>query len=454
MTYWIIPLIVLIVGLCVTVTVQSRRKVAPDPSTHSLPGRDSKTTADDLASWLFGKAETVAQIEAEELRLARLVEEAFPRHEDAWFLLGYVYGVQGDTDRQIDLWQKALSLNPKRADIYAKLAQLTKDQGDANQALAYWKQSLILNPQNPSVLWDLGNSCLELNKAAEAVPLLEQACAIDSGSVRNHYLLGQAYLAFEQYEEARIKFEKAIQLDPDDFNAHFGLARVFRFLQKPEQAKTTLTRFRELKKAFDASLPEKAMLDDLSHYRTRLSRHYLMVYHIYKNVGQKDRGLSHLERAVQLDPGNTGYLEALGVHFGSSQQYSRALAVYQRARRIDPDQPMFAANIGRMHIHLRQYRQAEQIYQRMIRESPNDGLGYVELVRLYLKTQRNLSQTVGLARKAVALQPHATNYHLLCWALDVNGHYPEALQAIQKALALAPHHGTYQKLHEIIMQKM
>ena len=325
--YWIIPLIVLIVGLCVTVAVQSLRKAAPDPSTHALPGRDSETNSDDLASWLFGKAETVAQIEAEELRLARLVEEAFPRHEDAWFLLGYVYGAQGDTDRQIDLWQKALSLNPKRADIYAKLAQLTKDQGDPDRAVAYWKQSLILNPQNPSVLWDLGNSCLELNQAAEAVPLLEQACAIDSGSVRNHYLLGQAYLALEHYEEARIKFEKAIQLDPDHFNAHFGLARVFRFLQKPEQAKTTLTRFRELKKAFDASLPEKAMLDDLSHYLTRLSQHYLMIYNIYKNVGQKDRGLSHLERAVQLDPGNTGYLEALGVHFVSSRQYSRALAV-------------------------------------------------------------------------------------------------------------------------------
>ena len=201
--YWIIPFIVLIVGLCVTVAVQSLRKAASDPSTHALPSRDSETTADDLASWLFGKAETVAQIEAEELRLARLVEEAFPRHEDAYFLLGYVYGVQGDTDRQIDLWQKALSLNPERADIYAKLAQLTKDQGDPDQAVAYWRQSLIINPQNPSVLWALGNCCIELNQAAEAVPLLEQACAIDSGSTRNHYLLGQAYLALSSSTKRR-----------------------------------------------------------------------------------------------------------------------------------------------------------------------------------------------------------------------------------------------------------
>ncbi|MCH8193830.1 MAG: tetratricopeptide repeat protein [Planctomycetes bacterium] len=454
MTYWIIPLIVLIVGLCVTVTVQSRRKVAPDPSTHSLPGRDSKTTADDLASWLFGKAETVAQIEAEELRLARLVEDAFPRHEDAYFLLGHVYGVQGDTDRQIDLWQKALSLNPKRADIYAKLAQLSKDQGDPDQASAYWKQSLVINPQNPSVLWDLGKNYYELNQPAEAVPHLEQACAIESGSVRNHYLLGQAYLALKQYEKARIKFERAIQLDPDHFNAYFGLARVFRFLQNPEQAKTILTKFRELKKAFDGSLPEEAILDDLPQYLTRLSQHYFMIYNLYKNMGQKDRGLPHLERAAQLDAGNTGYLEALGVHFVSSRQHARALAVYQRARRINPDQPMFAANVGRMHTHLRQYGPAEQAFQQIVRGHPNDGLGYVELVRLYLKTRRNLPQTVGLAQRAVALQPIATNYHLLSWAHDVNGHHAEALQAIQKAMALAPNHKNYPKVYEIILQKM
>ena len=443
-----------IVGLCVIVAVQSLPKAASDLPIPSSPGRDGKTTSDDLASSLFGAAETVAQIEAEELRLTRLVEDAFPRHEDAWFLLGYIYGVQGDTDRQSDLWKKALSLNPKRADIYAKLAQLTKDQGDPDQALVYWKQSLIIHPRNPKVLWDLGNSHLEQNHPAEAVPLLEQACAIESGSIRNHYLLGQAYLALERYAKARIKFERAIQLDPDHFNAYFGLARVFRFMQKPEQAKTTLTKFRELKKAFDGSLPEEAMLDDLSQYLTRLSQHYFMIYNLYKNTGQKERGLPHLERAAKLDPGNTGYLEALGVHFVSSRQYAPALAVYQRARRINPNQAMFAANVGRMHTRLGQYGQAEQAYQQIVREHPKDGLGYVELLRLYLKTQRNLPQTVALARSAVALQPNATNYHLLCWAHDVNGHHAEALQAIQKAMALAPNHVNYTKVYETILQKM
>ena len=88
-----------------------------------------------------------------------------------------------------------------------------------------------------------------------------------------------------------------------------------------------------------------------------------------------------------------------------------------------------------------------------VSDFPDYALGYVELARLYLTAQKNLIRTIGLAQRAVDLQPSAGNYHLLSWTHTVNGQYPQALQAIEKAMALAPNNKKYQMHYEQIKNK-
>jgi tetratricopeptide (TPR) repeat protein len=97
--------------------------------------------------------------------------------------------------------------------------------------------------------------------------------------------------------------------------------------------------------------------------------------------------------------------------------------------------------------------QAERMFIQTIEDFPDYALGYVELVRLYLTAQKNLPKTVGLAQRAVDLYPSAGNYHLLSWTHTVNGQYPQAIQAIQKAMALAPNNKKYQMHYEQIKNK-
>lgn len=452
--FWCILLSVLVLSAGGVVVMLSRPESSPPLAAPSLPGPAPAAPSVDPPASLFGPGQTVAQIEAEELRLAGLVETEFPQIAGSYFFLGSVYGAQGDTDQQVTLWKKALTLDPQRADIHAKLAQLARDQGDVEQALTYWQQSLAINARDEEACWGMANIYLERNEPGPAVELLERACAISPQTIRNYYLLGQAYLELKQYEKARIKFEKTIALDPEHFSAYYGLARVLRFLQQPDAAKNCLVKFRELKQAHDGSLSEEETLDDLSHYRARIVRYYVQVYDLFANQGKKGNGLPYLERAVQLDSGNTHTLEKLGVHFSSTQQYARARAVYQRALQLNPHKPMYAVNIGKTYALQHQNSQAEQTFQKIIRENPAYALGYIELARLYLRTQWNLAQALRLTQQAVTLEPSAANYYYLCWACDVNGQYPEALQAIQKALVLAPHNEKYQKLHENIKKRM
>jgi tetratricopeptide (TPR) repeat protein len=427
------------------------KPVTPSPTLPVSNIQNEKKTEDD-ASLLFGEAQDVPQVKAEALKLANHMVERFPQSDAALFLMGSVCAQLGDIEKNIAFWEEAIRSNPQRADVYGALAQTVKDQGDVEQALVYWQQGLKIDPRNAKSLWALANTYIERHQAAQAVDLLKRACVLAPRSVHNYYLLGQAYRQLKQYENALPQYEKAIELDPNDYNAHYDLALTYRNLDQPEQAKAYLTKFQSLKKA-KGPISEDIVSDDLPENLKKLARHYWQAYTISKANQQSVQGLTLLRRAIALDPLNTYYQELLGVYYTQNKQFSQALAVYQQAQDIDPNQPLFAANIGQLYAHMGNSAQAERMFIQTIKDFPDYALGYVELTRLYLTAQKNLAKTIGLAQRAVDLQPSAGNYHLLSWTHTVNGQYPQAIQAIQRAMALAPNNKKYQMHYEQIKNK-
>ena len=453
--HMMIVVLCLVLGSCFIASILylRRPKLAAPSTTVPVSNVLNQKTTEDFESVLFGKAQNVTQVKAESLRLARHLIERFPRSDEALFLVGNVYGQRGNIQANVVWWKKALHLNPQRADVYDKLAQLAKDQGDVEQALVYWKQGLKINPHNAQSLWSLANTYIERNQAEQAVDLLNRACVIAPGSVRNCYLLGQAYRQLEHYESALLQYERAIELDPNYYNAHYGLALTHRSLDQPERSQKSLMTFQSLRKAAKTPIAEDIVSDDLPDNLKKLARYYSQSYMIYKANKQENRGLPLLKRAIVLDPQNTYYQELLGVYYTQYKQFSRAIAAYQHALGIDPNQPLFSVNIGQLYTHMGQPGQAEHRFIRTIKDFPDYPLGYVELVRLYLTAHKNLAKTIGLAQRAVELQPIAGNYHLLSWTYTVNDQYPQAIQAIQRALALAPNNQKYKLHYEHIKNK-
>ncbi len=454
-SYMIVVVVGLIASVCLAAGIFYLRKpkpLKPGP-TIGVPGIPNEKETEDFESLLFGEAQNVPQVITEAQKLANHTIERFPQSDAAFLLMGSVYGQLGDIEKNIAMWEKATRLNPQRADVYDKLAQLAKDQGDVEQALVYWRQGLKVDPRNVNSLWALANTYIEKHQAEQAVDLLKQACVIAPRSVRNYYLLGQAYRQLEQYENALPQYEKAIALDPNHYNAHYDLALTYRNLDQPEQAKAYLAKFQSLKKAFKTPIPEDIVSDDLPENLKKLARYYWQAYLIYKTNQKNSQGLPLLRRAIALDPRNTYYQELLGVFYTQNKQFSQAIAVYQHAQGIDPNQPLFAVNIGQLYAQMGNPAQAERMFIQTIENFPDYALGYVELVRLYLTAQKNLPRTIGLAQRAVDLQPSAGNYHLLSWTHTVNGQYTQAIQAIEKAMTLAPNNKKYQMHYEQIKNK-
>ena len=448
-----VGVLILGVGLFLGFLSQRKPKALPPSRMVSVSNTPHEEKTVDWQALLFGEANTVAQIKAEALKLGQSIISHFPESDAALFLLGSVYGQQGDVDRNIALWQQVIRLNPKHPNVYTELAQLVKEQGDMDQAVTYWQQGLDINPRQADTLWQLANTYLEMHQPERAVDLLVKACALAPKSMRNYYLLGQAYRQLQHFNEACVQYEKVIEMDPSHFNAYYGLAQACRSLKQMDRAKECLSKFQALKKTSLNHLPENIMVDDLPQNLKHLARCYYQSYAIYKAKNQPSQGLPLLRRAIALDPSNTYYQEILGVYFMQNRQFARAITVYEKARVVDPNRPLFGVNIGKLYIRMNQPAQAERVFLQMINDFPDYALSYAELSRHYLKAQRNLTKTVGLTARAVALQPSPGNYHLLAWAHDVNGQYGQAIEAIQEAMALAPTNNKYRALYDMLKKK-
>ena len=65
-----------------------------------------------------------------------------------------------------------------------------------------------------------------------------------------------------------------------------------------------------------------------------------------KHMGDMEKAIYYLERAVKIKPENIAALKDLGVAYGFSGKYKQSIGVLQRALKIKPDDPELYLNLG------------------------------------------------------------------------------------------------------------
>lgn len=409
--------------------------------------------ADEIESVLTQKAETVSQIQAEELRLAQHLAKTFPRQAQALVLLGNVNRHHGNLARGIELYEQALAMDPQQAELYEQLGEAYREMGQTDRALSCWQKGVDVDPNSPNLHWLMAKTCIEQGKNERARDLMIQACETTPNLARNHYYLGQTYLQLKAYEQAKAQYNRAIELSPNHYNTYFGLANACMRLKERDQAMAYMAQFKTLKQKYDDSRQRDIHANEIETVRKRSAMFYLKAYGIYKAAGHADKAESLIQRACQLDPDNSAYLENLATHYYLTGRVEAALDTYKKVLKIDPNQPLVFVNIGKLTAEQGNVPQAVKVFETTVKHFPNYALGYAEFARLCLRLRKNPSLALTLAQRAVTLDPAASNYMLLSWAHNVTGNRQAALEAIQKAIDLEPDNQNYRGIRNQIRQR-
>ncbi len=116
--------------------------------------------------------------------------------------------------------------------------------------------------------------------------------------------------------------------------------------------------------------------------------------------------------------------------------------------KLRPGNIAYRVNLGKLYSRIGRIEDAEKAFLQVSELAPERSLGSAARAQLFLDRNVRLDEAKSLALAAVDMEPIASNYYLLSAACAANSDRAAALEAIEKALDLAPGTPAFQQLQE------
>jgi DNA-directed RNA polymerase subunit alpha len=201
----------------------------------------------------------------------------------------------------------------------------------------------------------LGIASFFLGYTAQAVEHLKQA----EGTLASFYL-GRVLASRGEYDDALKAFEKAEKLGYTASQVQLQRAGIYRLQDDLHHARQLLNKLHDLG-------------SHSAEYHYQLASCYLA-------EGERTAAVTHLERAVELDPGHTGALFQLGHANDLAGNDDEAIACYERCLKHPPVHVGTFKNLGILYEDHEKYDKAVECFRRVLAADPTD-----EQARLFFK---------------------------------------------------------------------
>jgi len=315
--------------------------------------------------------------------------------------IGKIYELKEENERAIEAYENAIEKmtpdNWLRKALQGRIIGIYQDKKNLPGLIEYYQNKLKNDAQNVEVLGLLADVYVENEQVEEGIKTYRQALEFSPSDAHLRLSLINAMKIVEQYEQATGEYEELIKGAPEELSLYQELGELYLQLGQPEKAKETWARI------------EKVKPDDAS---TRL-----LLAEIYRraSVGQasslpsttvdfKAEAIEQYEKAIQLSPQNTDYVEYLGEYYYKQGDGEKAI----------------------------------ETWNRMVAGENATGANYSRLSEV-LGHHGFETEAIDATQKSVELSPQEFRYRSQLATLFVeSGDYDEALKALEEASKVAP----------------
>jgi tetratricopeptide (TPR) repeat protein len=193
----------------------------------------------ELAAWHSDAERALNRREyrrAHELCLKILTAQ--PDFADAFFLLAMIAAEHGNFGKAIEVIDRALALEPGRADYHAQRGRCLVSLHRPREAFEAAARALELEPRDALTLDTIGVVMTRAGAHAEALEPFRRAVARDSSKAAYQYNLGAALQFVGDLAAAQTTFRRALALDPAHYRGWAALAQVAHAPFTPEEVAT------------------------------------------------------------------------------------------------------------------------------------------------------------------------------------------------------------------------
>jgi tetratricopeptide (TPR) repeat protein len=346
----------------------------------------------------------------------------------------------GKLSEALDQYYRALSLDPRSADLLVRISQILAQTGEPSRSLEFAERALARDPNDWRALWLQGAARFSTGHTSEALAPLERACEIDSTQVEVLRTTARVAESLGRTAVAEQAWRRLVWADDDDGEAWFQVAAAQARRGDFKGAEFSLGRAVDLNPTrpglmflqgwVKENLGDEAGAIEL--YQRHLDAHAddlgtrRRLVGLYARLGRFSEAYEQAKRvgaAVPDDPEAMQIEADLAMKLKKNAEADRVIT---ELRALNPGEPDNTARAVVVLARNGRGRDAGRIADEWMRAHPANDAGPMLATRAW-SAAGFPDSALARARRAVALSPDSTEpRRMLARALQGAGRYGEA----------------------------
>lgn len=229
---------------------------------------------------------------------ARRAVQLDPKSAVGWDRLGVALQTRGIFNSETEhSYRRAIELDPQFAVAYAHLARALNRMGKASEAQPLYARAIEL-AKDPATLNLIAESLQAEQLWPQSEPVLKRALELDARNPTSLLLMGRMLVVYKRYQEAEPYLKSATEVSSRAFQPFNLLGRAYLGMDRFSDAEATYERASAL-----ARDGERKQLAGVFGFEG--------VGDGYLKARQKENAVRAYQRAVELDPANSGAAQKL-----------------------------------------------------------------------------------------------------------------------------------------------
>ncbi len=283
--------------------------------------------------------------------------EVEPQNAEAHFLLGKIYGAEGQYEGMVKSFVRSMELSPKfaveieqtRHNYWAReynsgVSYAQGDVPDFDKALRGFKNATLIDPDRLEAWRNLAYVYYQMERVEDAIATYEHITAHASDDANSFYSLGVLYLNERRYEDAVAVLGELVAIDPQHVEGYINRAVAQVYIE-------------------DFSGAEESYKKAIAIEPAAANPHYNLGNLYWQQKNYKG-ALQAYTKAVELAPADDDALYNLAITHLALEDMDSALPLLEQLSAQMPDNAAVWRELGRIYAIKGQIEKSKHAYDR------------------------------------------------------------------------------------------
>jgi protein O-GlcNAc transferase len=248
-----------------------------------------------------------------------------PENFDALNLLGVVAAQTKNPALAVELFVRAIEINPNSASAYLNHGNALKELKRLDEALSSYDKAITLEPDDAEAFYNRGLTLQELKRLDDALSSYDKAIALEPDYTEAFNNRGNALKELNRLNDALSSYNKAIVLKPDYTEAFYNRGNALKELNRLDDALSSYDKAIVLKPDYSEAFNNRG--------------------NALKELNRLNDALSSYNKAIVLKPDYSEAFNNRGNALKDLGHFSEAECSYRQAIRIRPDNVTAHSNL-------------------------------------------------------------------------------------------------------------